>query len=124
MDYTKDYERHQHGLGRFQAEVQDLYRRKQGFRIFHGSTNSIRPAHQGCVVNTSCLNRILRINPNPDAWTVLVEPNVPMDRLVDDTLQVGLMPPVVRASRSENADLFHAAAWAAGTLGIITLLEL
>lgn len=168
MEYTKDYEPHQHDLQRIQAEVKDLYQRKQGFRIFHGSTNSTRPPHQDRAVDISALNRILRINPNPEERKVLVEPNVPMDRLVDTTLKDGLMPPVVmefpgitvgggfagsagesssfkhgyfsetvdwvemvlgdgsvvKASRSENADLFHAAAGAAGTLGIITLLEL
>ncbi|KAK7972226.1 hypothetical protein PG988_006360 [Apiospora saccharicola] len=166
MEYTKDFEPHQYNLKRIQAEVKDLHQRKQGFRISHGSTNSTRPVHQGRVVDISCLNRILRID--PDKKTALVEPNVPMDRLLDATLQVGLMPPVVmefpgitvgggfagsagesssfkhgffsetvnwvevvlgdgkavKASRSGKEDLFHGAAGDAGTLGIITLLEL
>ena len=164
--YIKDLESHESDLKRIQAEVRDLSQRKQAFRIFHGSTNSTRPAHHERVVDISCLRRILRIDPKKE--TALVEPNVPMDKLVEATLEVGLVPPVVtefpgitvgggfagsagesssfkygyfsqtvsrvemiladgvivRASAHERGDLFHGAAGAAGTLGVITLLEL
>lgn len=98
----------------------------------------------------------------------MVEPNVAMDRLVEATLEYGLVPPVVmefpgitvgggysgtsgesssfkhgffdqtinwvemvlangdvvKLSRTENADLFHAAAGSLGTFGVTTLVEL
>ncbi|KAK8876811.1 24-dehydrocholesterol reductase-like protein precursor [Apiospora arundinis] len=166
MECVKDFELHELDVRRIQDEVQDSYRRKQPYHIFHGSTNSTRPAHNDTVVDISCLRRILKIDPY--LQTALVEPTVPMDKLVEATLEVGLMPPVVmefpgitvgggfsgsaggsssfksgyfsetvreieivradgevcRASASKNTDLFHGAAGAAGTLGIITLLEL
>ncbi|KAK7971465.1 hypothetical protein PG989_016481 [Apiospora arundinis] len=166
MDCVKDFELHELDVRRIQDEVQGLYRRKQPYRIFHGSTNSTRPAHNDTVVDISCLRRILKIDPY--LQTALVEPTVPVDKLVEATLEVGLIPPVVmefpgitvgggfsgsadgsssfksgyfsetvreieivradgevcRASASKNTDLFHGAAGAAGTLGIITLLEL
>jgi delta24-sterol reductase len=100
--------------------------------------------------------------------TALVQPNVPMDSLVEATLQHGLLPPVVmefpgitvgggfsgtagesssfrygffdrtinwiqivlangevvRASDTENSDLFYGAASSFGTLGVTTLLEI
>ena len=45
------------------------------------------------VVDTSRLNRVLHVD--TDSQTALVEPNVPMDRLVEETLKYGLVPPVV-----------------------------
>jgi Delta24-sterol reductase len=65
------------------------------FRIYHRSTNSTRPylfrPHE--MIDTSDLNQILVVD--VDAMTALVEPNVPMDKLVESTLEVGLLPPVV-----------------------------
>ncbi|OBT59847.1 hypothetical protein VE03_10452 [Pseudogymnoascus sp. 23342-1-I1] len=45
------------------------------------------------LVDTSAMSRILKINTKRK--TALVEPNVPMDSLVEATLQHGLIPPVV-----------------------------
>jgi len=45
------------------------------------------------VVDTSRLDRVLSVN--VANRTALVEPNVPMDRLVEETLKYGLIPPVV-----------------------------
>jgi delta24-sterol reductase len=100
--------------------------------------------------------------------TAIVEPNVPMDELVNTTLRYSLLPPVItefpgitigggiqggagesssfkwgffsqtvnwveyvlgdgtvmKASPSENADLFYGAAGSSGTLGVITSVEL
>lgn len=44
-------------------------------------------------IDISALSRVLKINAN--ARTALVQPNVPMDRLVEATLKHGLIPPVV-----------------------------
>ncbi|CAJ2509475.1 Uu.00g145010.m01.CDS01 [Anthostomella pinea] len=146
--------------------VRSFYDRGESFRIFRGSTNSTRPPHHEKTVDISALSNIIHIN--QDAHTILVEPNVPMDRLVAATLQHNLIPPVVmefpgitagggyaasagesssfkhgyfdqtanwvemilgngdiiKASPTENSDLFQGAAGALGTLGIMTLIEL
>jgi hypothetical protein len=147
--------------------VRRLYAQKQPYRIFHGSTNSTRPSHTDQeFIDISSLSRVLEVNST--TRTAIVEPNVPMDRLVEETLKHGLVPPVVmefpgitagggyagtsgesssfkhgffdrtvnfvemvlangdvvRASESDNADLFHGAAGAVGSLGITTMMEL
>jgi FAD/FMN-containing dehydrogenase len=148
------------------ATVRDCLARGQRFRINHGSTNSTRPAHNSQTVDISMLNNVLEVN--KDSQTAIVEPNVPMDKLVQATLAHGMIPPVVmefpgitvgggfagsagesssfrygyfdqtvksiemvlatgevlQASPSVNPDLFRGAAGTAGTLGIITKLEL
>lgn len=65
------------------------------FRIYHGSTLSTRESarKKNEIIDTSRLNRILRFD--KQEMTVLVEPNVPMDALVDATLREGLLPKVV-----------------------------
>lgn len=45
------------------------------------------------VVDTSRLNHVVLVD--TDAQSALVEPNVSMDRLVEETLKYGLIPPVV-----------------------------
>ncbi|KAK5119067.1 hypothetical protein LTR62_000278 [Meristemomyces frigidus] len=79
--------------------VRSFYERGEKFRINHGSTNSTRSGtgrDPGKVVDTSRLNRVLLVT-DGDAGKpyALVEPNVPMDRLVEETLKYGLIPPVV-----------------------------
>lgn len=45
------------------------------------------------MVDTSLLNNVLRVD--TETMTALVEPNVPMDSLVQATLPFGLVPPVI-----------------------------
>ncbi|KAL9609626.1 MAG: hypothetical protein Q9167_005627 [Letrouitia subvulpina] len=88
-------ESHRNAVKKIAASVQRYFKRREPFRIYHGSTNSTRQAvyrHQN-TVDISPLSRILKIDTN--ARTALVEPNVPMDRLVESTLKHGLIPPVV-----------------------------
>lgn len=159
---------HTDALKSISTSVRNFYDRQEKFRVFHGSTNSTRQSavRRGKTVDTSGLSRILDIDPH--TCTAIVEPNVPMDRLVEETLKYGLIPPVVMefpgitvgggyagtcgesssfkhgffdqtinkvemvlangdivtCSREENADLFHGAAGAVGTMGITTLVEL
>jgi FAD/FMN-containing dehydrogenase len=75
------------------ATVRGFFTRREAFRINHGSTNSTRPAHNSQVVDISMLNNIIEVN--EDSRTAVVEPNVPMDKLVQATLARGLVPPVV-----------------------------
>lgn len=157
---------HEAAVKQVAAAVRAFFARQEPFRVFHGSTNSTRPAHGARVVDISTLNNILEINGH--SRTAIVEPNVPMDKLTAATLAYGMVPPVVmefpaitvgggfagsagesssfrygyfsqtvksiemvlatgdvvRASPSENPDLFHGAGGTAGTLGIVTKLEL
>lgn len=150
--------------------MKGFYDRKEKFRIYHGSTNSTRKSALGrdpkTVVDTSRLNHVVKVD--TEAQVALVEPNVPMDRLVEETLKYGLVPPVVMefpgitvgggyagtagesssfkhgffdrtlnkvemvlangevvtASEKERPDLFHGAAGAVGTLGVVTMVEI
>jgi delta24-sterol reductase len=77
------------------ASVRGFHERGEKFRIFHGSTNSTRKRPQGKTVDTSRLNRVLYVNTDAEQPYALVQPNVPMDRLVEETLKYGLVPPVV-----------------------------
>ena len=45
------------------------------------------------MIDTSLLNNVLKVD--SETMTVLVEPNVPMDSLVQATLPLGLVPPVI-----------------------------
>lgn len=76
-------------------KVKVFYKKKKKFRIYHGSTNSTRTQKfdKDGVVDISSFDRVLSVNSNDMyAW---VEPNVPMDKLLKETLGYGLIPPVV-----------------------------
>jgi len=75
------------------SQVKDYFTRKEPFRISHGSTNSTRPNLKKHVVDISSLRNVISVD--RAAKTALVEPNVPMDQLVEATLPHGLVPPVV-----------------------------
>lgn len=86
---------HKIAVEKIAANVQGYFQRGEPFRINHGSTNSTRPAahrHKNAV-DISALSRVLKIDTK--SKTALVEPNVPMDRLVESTIEHGLIPPVV-----------------------------
>lgn len=86
---------HKHAVEEIAASVRRYFQHREPFRIYHGSTNSMRPTahHRENIVNISALSRVLEIDIK--AKTILVEPNVSMDRLVESTLKYGLIPPVV-----------------------------
>ena len=77
------------------AQVADYYSHKKPFRIFHGSTNSTRILQfkQDQMIDTSTLTEVLSVD--TVRQVAVVEPNVPMDKLVQATLRHGLMPLVV-----------------------------
>ncbi|KGQ05484.1 Delta(24)-sterol reductase [Beauveria bassiana D1-5] len=76
-------------------QVQRFSEQQKPFRIYHGSTNSTRTSQRRAdnTIDTSQLTHVLSVD--AAAKTALVEPNVPMDALVDATLAHGLVPPVV-----------------------------
>ena len=88
-------EDHKYAVEKVAASVQQFHKRDEPFRIYHGSTNSTRQTtySRENSVDISCLSRVVKVDAT--ARTVLVEPNVPMDRLVEATLEHGLIPPVV-----------------------------
>ncbi|KAI2468331.1 FAD-binding domain-containing protein [Annulohypoxylon bovei var. microspora] len=89
-------ERHRQAVRLVSAAVRAFFERSEPYRIWHGSTNSTRPPHQKAgagLVDISGLKNVLSVDATHR--TALVEPNVPMDRLVEHTLRHGLVPPVV-----------------------------
>lgn len=89
-------ERHRTLVQGISAAVRAFFAAREPYRIFHGSTNSTRPATAKAssrTVDISALRNVLSVD--PAARRALVEPNVPMDRLVEATLRHNLVPPVV-----------------------------
>lgn len=88
-------EEHNFDVKNVQARMKNFFARGQKVKIYHGSTNSTRPLQyeRGKVVDVSKFDRITSIN--ADEKYILVEPNVPMDKLVEETLKHRLVPPVV-----------------------------
>lgn len=88
-------ERHDVAVSQISTSISRFYDSKKPFRIFHGSTNSTRPSQlqRDKLIDTSGLTHILKVDKVQK--TAIVEPNVPMDRLVEETLKHGLLPPVV-----------------------------
>ncbi|EME40016.1 hypothetical protein DOTSEDRAFT_82730 [Dothistroma septosporum NZE10] len=77
------------------ADAKGFHDTKQRWRINHGSTNSTRnQSTKGMsVIDTSKMNHILSID--TEKLSILVEPNVPMDRLIEATLAHDLIPSLV-----------------------------
>ncbi len=77
------------------VRVEQFFKNKKPFRVFHGSTNSTRvltfKEHE--TIDISNLNQVVSMN--VEKRTAIVEPNVSMDQLVKATLKYGLVPPIV-----------------------------
>ncbi|OKL63837.1 hypothetical protein UA08_00771 [Talaromyces atroroseus] len=86
-------EQHEAAVSQIAASVRALYVRREPFCIYHGPTNSTRPIKKDCVVDISALSNVVKIDPACKVATV--EPKVSMDKLVEATLEYGLIPPVV-----------------------------
>ncbi|RAK87640.1 FAD binding domain protein [Aspergillus costaricaensis CBS 115574] len=159
---------HADRINPLRAQIARFHETRTSFRIYHGSTNSTRNASltPTNTLSTAHLTNVLSVD--HAAKTIQVEPNVPMDALLNATLAYNLVPLVVMefpgitagggfsgtsgesssfrhgffdatvtrieiilgngeirtASRTENAELFNAAASAFGTMGVITMLEI
>ena len=92
---TEIEKQHFSDLENVQEQVRFFYSQKRKVKIYHGSTNSTRSLQyeRGKVVDVSKFDRIISIN--ADEKYILVEPNVPMDKLVEATLKHRLVPLVV-----------------------------
>lgn len=88
-------EQHNFDVKNIQAQMKNFFARGQKVKIYHGSTNSTRAQkfEKDKFVDVSRLDRIIEINTAENY--ALVEPNVPMDKLVDETLRHRFVPPVV-----------------------------
>ena len=86
---------HASAVDDIQDTVRRFYHESTPFRIYHGSSNSTRHINfeRDKVVDTSSLSNVIAVN--SVRKIAIVEPNVPMDKLVDATLERGLIPPVV-----------------------------
>ncbi|ETI25114.1 hypothetical protein G647_04486 [Cladophialophora carrionii CBS 160.54] len=95
VDHDASLVEHKAAVARISKQVTDFHTNKVPFRIFHGNTNSTRLSERlrDATVDISSLNHVLSVSPSKQ--TCLVEPNVPMDKLVEATLRHGLVPPVV-----------------------------
>lgn len=78
-----------------QKQVSGFFAHKKQARIFHGGTNSTRSREVDLSksIDIRRLSNIIEIN--TDKRYVLVEPNVSLERLVDATLALGFIPPVI-----------------------------
>ena len=92
---TVGMDQHETIVNAIATQIRTFYQEKKQYRIYHGSTNSTRHLafQKSNIVDTSQLNHVSSIDVN--ARTALVEPNVPMDQLVDAVLPYGLIPTVV-----------------------------
>lgn len=88
-------DRHRKDVATIAVQVKHFLERGESFRINHGSTNSTRQSvlERSRTIDISHLKHV--INVNEELRTILVEPNVPMDRLAETSLKYGLIPPVV-----------------------------
>ena len=88
-------EAHKAEVERIAIKVQEFYNKQQRFRIYHGSSNSTRTTVGKLtnVVDTSRLNGILGID--SVSKIAVVQANVAMDALLEETLKHDLMPLVV-----------------------------
>jgi FAD/FMN-containing dehydrogenase len=86
---------HKQSVKNIAGRVKELYIKRSPFYIYHGSTNTTRimSFKKSETIDISALKRVISVNQNNK--TALVEPNVPMDSLVKETLKYNLMPPVV-----------------------------
>lgn len=86
---------HNQAVKDVQKQVTDFFVHKKQARIFHGGTNSTRSrkVDPSRSIDISHLRGIIEIN--TDKRYILVEPNVSMERLVDATLALGLIPPII-----------------------------
>lgn len=88
-------EEHKLTVAMLASKVKQFNTLKTPFRIYHGSTLSTRNSsrQRDQIIDVSSLSHVLKFNELEK--TVLVEPNVPMDKLVEATLSHGLLPKVV-----------------------------
>ncbi|KAL9127880.1 MAG: hypothetical protein Q9217_003316 [Psora testacea] len=88
-------DQHHQAVESIATRVRHFHSQKTPFKIYHGHTNSTRKTsvHRDQIVDVSKLSHVLHVD--TQSRTALVEPNVSMDRLIQETLRYGLIPLVV-----------------------------
>lgn len=88
-------DKHQDNLLQISKRMHDYYNKNRRIRIYRGASNSTRVLSfkKDAIIDISHLDQVLAVNKKEAC--AIVEPNVPMDKLVDETLKYGLIPPVV-----------------------------
>lgn len=88
-------DKHDEAVATISASVRAFHQKGEKFRIYHGSTNSTRrlKKKRSEVVDTSSLTNVIQVD--IERKIVIVEPNVPLDKLVEATMVHNLVPPVV-----------------------------
>ncbi|HEX7041614.1 MAG TPA: FAD-binding oxidoreductase [Patescibacteria group bacterium] len=94
----KTIAQHKEIVEKISSQIKDYLtsHKEKKLRFYHGSTNSTRDQSTNdkyYFIDISNFNDVLEVN--TEHKYALVEPNVPMDKLVKATLEYGLMPPVV-----------------------------
>jgi delta24-sterol reductase len=86
---------HERCVDNIRSKIAYFHSTSTPFRIYHGSTNSTRNADfdPSGIIDMSHLDKVLFIDKSK--MIAIVEPNVPMDKLVARTIAEGLLPPVV-----------------------------
>lgn len=95
LQLTEMNKNHQDQVAQVSVAVKRHFVKRTPFKIYHGSTNSTRTLtfKKSEMVDVSDFDQILSID--NVTRTVIVETNVPMDKLVSETLKYGLVSPVV-----------------------------
>lgn len=86
------HDAHAAEVARIADRVQEFAGTDRQPRVVQDSSHSVRSDNDD-IIDISALDSVLHID--EDAQQAVVEPNVPMDRLVEETLQQGFIPPVV-----------------------------
>ncbi len=94
-DMEELFKQHNQDIKAVQEQVKFFFSKKRKIKIYHGTTNTTRSLkfEKDNFVDISKLNRVMAID--KEEKFALVEPNVPMDKLVEETLKYDLIPPVV-----------------------------
>jgi delta24-sterol reductase len=90
-----DIQAHHDAVVAVSSRVRHFGENKRPFRIYHGSTNSTRESQRSRdnTVDTSSLSHIIHVD--VEQKTALVEPNVPLDALVEVTIWKYRLVPLI-----------------------------
>ena len=93
--YIHTMDIHNSTVATLASQVARFSASKTQFRIYHGSTLSTRKSSRdrNQIIDVSSLNHVIEFDELQK--TVLVEPNVPMDKLLEATMAKGFLPKVV-----------------------------
>ena len=88
-------DKHEEIVNKLSKQIVYFYDNNIPFRIYRGGTNSTRiiSFEKDKLLDIRKLNKVISVNIKNK--TAIVEPNVPMDKLVRETLKYGLVPQVV-----------------------------